>query len=168
MMIIRDAREEELPLIREQRIKAYEEHSKSIPEKHWNALKQALLSDKDIQPGVERIVAEDEAGILGSVVLFPANTDAYVGTAIELHYPEIRMLAVTPEARGKGIADALIIECTRRAKIKGYQAIGLHTADYMESAVKLYQRIGFIRQPEFDFEPANDGIIVKAYRLTFE
>jgi GNAT superfamily N-acetyltransferase len=167
-MIIRDAREEELQLIRDQRMKAYEEHSKSIPEKHWNALKQALLSDKDVQPGVERIVAELEGEIFGSVVLFPANSDAYVGTALELHYPEIRMLAVRPEARGKGIADELIAECIRRAKVKGFQAIGLHTADYMEKAVRLYQRSGFIRLPEFDFEPANDGIIVKAYRLTFE
>lgn len=167
-MIIRDAREEEIQYIRNQRVKSYEEHSKVIPEKHWNALKQAILSDKDTQPGVDRIVAELEGGIVGSVVLFPANTDAYVGTAIELHYPEIRMLAVTPEARGKGVAAALVLECIRRAKVKGFQAIGLHTADYMESAVKLYNRIGFQRLPEFDFEPANDGIIVKAYRLTFE
>lgn len=167
-MIIRDAREEEIQYIRNQRVKSYEEHSKVIPEKHWNALKQAILSDKDTQPGVDRIVAELEGGIVGSVVLFPANTDAYVGTAIELHYPEIRMLAVTPEARGKGVAAALVLECIRRAKVKGFQAIGLHTADYMESAVKLYNRIGFQRLSEFDFEPANDGIIVKAYRLTFE
>lgn len=167
-MIIRDAREEEIQYIRNQRVKSYEEHSKVIPEKHWNALKQAILSDKDTQPGVDRIVAELEGEIVGSVVLFPANTDAYVGTAIELHYPEIRMLAVTPEARGKGVAAALVLECIRRAKVKGFQAIGLHTADYMESAVKLYNRIGFQRLPEFDFEPANDGIIVKAYRLTFE
>lgn len=167
-MNIRDAREEEIQYIRNQRVKSYEEHSKVIPEKHWNALKQAILSDKDTQPGVDRIVAELEGEIVGSVVLFPANTDAYVGTAIELHYPEIRMLAVTPEARGKGVAAALVLECIRRAKVKGFQAIGLHTADYMESAVKLYNRIGFQRLPEFDFEPANDGIIVKAYRLTFE
>lgn len=167
-MNIRDAREEEIQYIRNQRVKSYEEHSKVIPEKHWNALKQAILSDKDTQPGVDRIVAELEGEIVGSVVLFPANTDAYVGTAIELHYPEIRMLAVTPEARGKGVAAALVLECIRRAKVKGFQAIGLHTADYMESAVKLYNRIGFQRLSEFDFEPANDGIIVKAYRLTFE
>jgi GNAT superfamily N-acetyltransferase len=167
-MIIRDAREEELQLIREQRVRAYEEHSKIIPEKHWNALKSALLSDKDAHPGVERIVAEVDGGIVGSVVLFPANTKAYGGTVLELQYPEIRMLAVTAEARGKGIAAALVLECIRRAKIGGFQSIGLHTADYMESAGKLYQRMGFQRQLEFDFEPANDGIIVKGYRLSFE
>jgi GNAT superfamily N-acetyltransferase len=166
-MIIRDAREEELQQIREQRVMAYGEHSKNIPEKHWNALKQALLSDKDAHPGVERIVAELDGGIFGSVVLFPAHTNAYGRTAFELEYPEIRMLAVTPEARGKGIAAALVLECIRRAKTNGFQSIGLHTADYMESAVKLYHRMGFQRLPEYDFEPANDGIIVKGYRLSF-
>jgi ribosomal protein S18 acetylase RimI-like enzyme len=166
--MIRDAREEEIHQIREQRVRAYEEHSKNIPEKHWNALKQALLSERDAHPGVERIVAELNGVIVGSVVLFPAHTNAYGRTVFELQYPEIRMLAVSPEARGKGIAAALVLECIRRAKISGFQSIGLHTADYMESAVKLYQRMGFQRQPEFDFEPANDGIIVKGYQLTFK
>jgi GNAT superfamily N-acetyltransferase len=166
-MIIRDAREEEYHYIREQRVHSYEEHSKSIPENHWQALKRAISSDKDTQPGADRIVAELDGEIVGSVVLFPADTDAYVGTNLELQYPEIRMLAVTPGARGKGVAAALIMECIRRAKVQGFQSIGLHTADYMESAVKLYQRLGFKRLPQFDFEPTNDGIIVKAYGLTF-
>ncbi|WP_256243316.1 hypothetical protein [Bacillus sp. V3B] len=38
----------------------------------------------------------------------------------------------------------------------------------MESAIKLYERLGFERLPQFDFEPANDGIIVKAFRLTIK
>jgi ribosomal protein S18 acetylase RimI-like enzyme len=38
----------------------------------------------------------------------------------------------------------------------------------MKSAMGLYERLGFERLPQFDFEPANDGIIVKAYRLSFE
>ncbi|WP_193747696.1 hypothetical protein [Neobacillus niacini] len=28
--------------------------------------------------------------------------------------------------------------------------------------------LGFERLPQCDFEPADDGIVVKAYRLTFE
>jgi GNAT superfamily N-acetyltransferase len=167
-MIIRDAIEIEIHTIREQRVRSYEEHAQSIPEAHWKALKQAISSEADAQPGVERIVAELDGKIVGSVVLFPARTSAYAGAVVELEYPEIRMLAVTPEARGKGVARALISECIRRAKVKGYQSIGLHTADYMQSAMKLYERLGFKRLPQFDFEPAKDGIIVKAYRLTFD
>ena len=99
--------------------------------------------------------------------MFPAKTDAYEGQVEELDYPEIRMLAVSPSARGKGIASALISECINRAKEKGHYAIGLHTGDFMKTAMRLYERLGFERLPQYDFEPADDGIIVKAYRLTF-
>jgi GNAT superfamily N-acetyltransferase len=166
-MIIREAVESELAYIREQRVSSYEEHAAKIPEGHWQALKQGISSKADTQTGVELLVAEVEGEILGSVALFPAKTDAYEGYVEELDYPEIRMLAVSPLARGKGVATALITECIKRAKEKGHHAIGLHTGDFMESAMRLYGQLGFERLPQYDFEPANDGIIVKAYRLSF-
>ncbi len=156
----------ELPFIRLQRIQSYQEHIKSIPEDHWNTLKQAISSEADSLPGVERIVAELDGKIVGSVVLFPAKTDAYEGAIDELDYPEIRMLAVAPEMQGNGVAAALVSECIDRTKARGYQAIGLHTGQFMAGAMRLYERLGFERQPQFDFEPAADGIIVKAYRLS--
>ncbi|MBT2737343.1 GNAT family N-acetyltransferase [Bacillus sp. ISL-7] len=167
-MIIRNAAADESSFIREQRVNSYEEHAQNIPEDHWKALKHAISSDADAQEDVERIVAEIEGKIVGSVALFPAKTDAYEGLIDELDYPEIRMLAVIPQARGNGVAKALISECIRRAKVQGCHSIGLHTADFMKSAMGLYGRLGFERLPQFDFEPADDGIIVKAYRLTFD
>lgn len=164
-MIIRDVREEELFFIREQRVSSYEEHAQRISKGHWQALKQGISSDSDLQEGVERIVAEIDGKIVGSVVLFPAKTDAYRGLVEEMDYPEIRMLAVTPEARGKGLGTALISECVRRTKAKGFNSIGLHTGEFMEKAIQLYEYLGFERLPQFDFQPADDGIIVKAYRL---
>ncbi|MGJ9381881.1 GNAT family N-acetyltransferase [Salipaludibacillus sp. CF4.18] len=165
-MITRNAEKEELQLIRDQRIAAYAEHAKEINEDHWKGLEKAISSEGDIQPGSEMIVAEIHGEILGSVVLFPAKTDAYEGYVEELEYPEIRMLAVSPEARGQGVAKALILECIRRAKEKGYDTIGLHTGSFMKNAIKLYEQFGFERIPQYDFEPANDGIIVKAFRLS--
>ncbi|MFS0863447.1 GNAT family N-acetyltransferase [Fredinandcohnia sp. 179-A 10B2 NHS] len=165
-MRIRNATDDELIFIREQRIAAYLEHAQAVPEEHWLALKKAISSEADSQPGVELLVCELDEKIVGSVVLFPANTDAYEGSLEELDYPEIRMLAVAPEARGKGVASALISECIQRAKAKGFKAIGLHTGDFMENAMKLYKKHGFERLPQYDFEPANDGIIVKAFRLS--
>lgn len=52
----------------------------------------------------------------------------------------------------------------KRTKEKGIDSIGLHTADFMKSAMKLYEGFGFERIPQYDFEPANDGVIVKAFR----
>jgi GNAT superfamily N-acetyltransferase len=167
-MILRDCLESELPLIREQRIYAYEIHAKCLPAGHWNALKHAISTDSDTNPDIERIVAVIDGMIVGSVVLYPAKADAYEGNVEKLDYPEIRMLAVAPEAQGKGIATALISECITRAKAKGFQSIGLHTGEFMTGAMRLYEQLGFERIPQHDFQPANDGIIVKAYRLSFD
>jgi ribosomal protein S18 acetylase RimI-like enzyme len=165
-MIIREAFMDELDLIREQRLIAYEEHAQNIPDVHWNGLKQAILSDADIQVGVELIIVEIGGKVVGSVALFPAKTDAYKGLTDKLDYPEIRMLAVSPQSRNLGVASALINECIRRAKEKGSKSIGLHTADFMKSAMHLYESMNFERMPQYDFQPADDGIIVKAYRLS--
>ena len=167
-MIIREALKSELPAIRELRINAYREHAQKIPEDHWKVLKQSISSNADIQSGAECFVAEINGEIVGSVALFPPKTDAYKGLVDELDHPAIRMLCVSEKARGKGVASKLIAECIQRAKAKGFQTIGLHTADFMESAIKLYERLGFNRLPKYDFEPSNDGIIVKAFRFTIQ
>lgn len=167
-MIIRDAVVDELSYIRELRLNAYEEHAPKIPEDHWNILKQSIVSDKDMLPGVERMVAEIDGVIIGSVALFSPEIKAYEGLLDdEMDYPELRMLAISPQARGKGVARALINECIQRAKEKGFLSMGLHTADFMEDAIKLYGYLGFERLPQYDFEPTNDGIIVKAFRINF-
>jgi len=165
-LIIRNSKEDELAYIREMRLQAYAEHTHKIPADHWNALKQSILSDADSKPGIERMVAEIDGEIVGSVALFAPDKQVYEGLLDEeLDYPELRMLAITPEARGKGVATALINECISRTKEKGFTSMGLHTADFMGNAIKLYSHLGFERLPQFDFEPANDGIIVKAFRI---
>ncbi|WP_409290823.1 GNAT family N-acetyltransferase [Peribacillus sp. SCS-37] len=162
---IRSAEKAMLPDIRIQRVDAYRQYIEVLPADHWNALHKAISSTADEQDGVELITALLDGKLAGSVALFPAKTDAYEGYVDELDYPEIRMLAVAPEARGKGAATALIKECIRRARAKGYGAIGLHTGEFMKDAIKVYESFGFKRLPQFDFEPADDGIIVRAYQL---
>ncbi|WP_123043806.1 GNAT family N-acetyltransferase [Cohnella candidum] len=167
-MELRDALQGERSFIREQRVNAYREHAESVPDAHWQALARALASEADNQPGVELIVAVIDGNIAGSVALFPADSDAYEGNVDRVDYPEIRMLAVSPEYRGKGVASALLKECMARAKSSGCKAIGLHTGEFMTNAIKLYEKLGFKRLPQYDFQPAGDGITVKAFRLSLE
>ncbi|PGS48837.1 GNAT family N-acetyltransferase [Bacillus sp. AFS041924] len=162
---IRNAEIEMYSSIREQRIEAYNEYASVLPVNHWNALKKSISSNVDEQKGVELIVATLQGKVVGSVALFPAKTNAYEGYVDELDYPEIRMLSVDSAYRGQGVAYALISECINRTKEKGFKAIGLHTGEFMKNAISLYERLGFKRLPKFDFEPANDGIIVRAYQL---
>nr|WP_245998099.1 GNAT family N-acetyltransferase [Aquisalibacillus elongatus] len=165
-MVLRDAAQDEIPMVRKQRLQAYQEYTSILNSFHWEALSGTLSSDADLETEVDVIIAETTEGIiLGSVVLFPAKTMAYGDWTDALDYPEIRMLAVNPEARGKGIGKKLVNECVRRTKEKGFTKIGLHTGSFMTNAMKLYEGMGFKRTPEYDFEPANDGIIVQAYVL---
>ncbi|WP_027963906.1 GNAT family N-acetyltransferase [Halalkalibacillus halophilus] len=164
-MEIRQAKPEEIENVRYQRVKAYEEHADALSKEHWQALKEAIMQEGDQGPDVNLLVAIKDDEIVGSVALFPAKTDAYEGYVDELDYPEIRMLAIEPKVRGKGVASALIDECVRITKEKGYSHIGLHTGEFMKGAITLYERYGFQRMPKYDFEPADDGIVVKAYAL---
>jgi GNAT superfamily N-acetyltransferase len=76
----------------------------------------------------------------------------------------VRLLAVAPEARGQGIGIALMKECIRRARRLGAVCLNLHTTDMMQVAMRMYERMGFVRAPELDFHP-DPSITVKAYRL---
>ncbi len=54
-------------------------------------------------------------------------------------------------------------ECLHRARAAGAPALALHTADIMAVAMRLYERMGFVRAPELDFRPAPE-ILVKGYK----
>lgn len=167
-MNIRLAEPQELAFIQSQRVAAYEDHSHKISAEHWNGLKDAISSGADEDDGVEILVAEIDGEIVGSVVLCPGNTDAYKGLFSISEHPEIRMLAVDKNARKQGIAEQLIEACIKRSKARGSKYIGLHTGEFMSSAIRLYEKLGFEHLPSLDFEPINDGVIVKSFRLQIQ
>src|SRR5206468_10092628 len=88
------------------------------------AVEAALVSNDPIQ----RIVADDEGTLIGSVLLYPPSVQAYGDLAGAARNPELRLLAVAPEARGRGVGRALVEECVRRARREGAAALGLHTS----------------------------------------
>jgi predicted N-acetyltransferase YhbS len=99
------------------------------------------------------------------VFLFPAAADAYRGLAAPPRWPELRLLAVAPHARGLGVGVALVRECARRARAAGYDTLGLHTSASMAAARRMYERLGFVRASEYDFRP--DGAeVVEGYVLS--
>ena len=56
---------------------------------------------------------------------------------------ELRKLFLLPESRGLGIGKALTEQCLNFAKSKGYLQCYLDTLSNMQSAVSLYERLGF-------------------------
>jgi GNAT superfamily N-acetyltransferase len=76
----------------------------------------------------------------------------------------MRLLAVDPAMRGQGIGVALIRECESRARRSRAKALAPHTTDVMAAAVRIYEKMGFVRAPELDFHPT-DELTVKGYLL---
>ena len=65
-----------------------------------------------------------------------------------------RALAVHPDARGNGVARALLATGEYLALEAGAPVFAFHTHSYMTGAIALYERMGYRRAPEFDFDVA--------------
>jgi ribosomal protein S18 acetylase RimI-like enzyme len=164
VIIIRDATPDERSAIRELTLRAYAEYAEIMEPASWRGLSQALHDALASDELVERIVAEDDGRLVGSAMLYAAETDAYGALVSRASAPEIRLVAVAPEARGRGVAKALVDECIRRARAQGATEVGLHTSRSMRAAMAMYANLGFTRAPERDFQPPG-AELVEGYRL---
>ena len=167
-LYLRDARESDRDAIQAVTLAAYEQYAAPM-NGAWKFYRANILETLANVKTVEQIVAETSSGIVGTVLLYPRGTQVYTpnGKSINLTDPEIRLLAVTPRARGQGIGQQLMQECFRRARQSGAKAITLHTTDMMSTAMRMYERMGFVRAPELDFHPGED-ITIKGYRFDFK
>jgi ribosomal protein S18 acetylase RimI-like enzyme len=76
----------------------------------------------------------------------------------------IRMLAVLPTYRRRGIARALTQACIDRARRDGKRRLLLHADEVMQGSRRLYESLGFERDPERDYWPDPETSLV-AYVL---
>ncbi|MDY7102378.1 MAG: GNAT family N-acetyltransferase [Actinomycetota bacterium] len=76
----------------------------------------------------------------------------------------IRMLAVDPAAGRRGVGRALTIACVDRARAAGRRRVVLHTVDGNAPARRMYEALGFQRDPGADWEPV-PGLVLVGYRL---
>lgn len=162
---IRDARTAEMEAVLALTLAAYDEFGTTMPAVNWRGLRWTVEKTLKDPGNAEVIVAKLGRELVGSVLLFPGDSDAYGGGKVEgAGMPELRLLAVKPSVRGQGIGTMLMEECIRRARESGAAALGLHTGDSMVVALPMYERRGFVRTLEFDFDVPG-GELVKAYRL---
>jgi predicted N-acetyltransferase YhbS len=163
---IRDARREDRDAARKITLSSFQQYAAVMPPARWEGYRENILATlTDVAPA-QQIVAEKEGIIVGSVLLYPPGTAFSTHDAGPLACPEVRLLAAAPEVRGQGIGTALMKECIRRARMLGTGCLNLHTTDMMQVAMRIYERMGFVRAPELDFYP-DPSVTVKAYRLEF-
>jgi len=164
---IRDAGAGDRAAIEAVTLSAYQQYGAVMPSDLWDRYRQNIVATLAAAPPKTQIVAEADGRIVGSVLLYRAGTELVRpgGGSMTLALPEVRLLAVAPSARGQGIGVLLMGECVRRARESGAKALTLHTTDMMQAAMRLYERLGFQRMRELDFEAA-PGVTVKGFRLS--
>ena len=110
-----------------------------------------LRAAADRAAKAELWVATGPAGMLGSVTFCPPGS-AYREIARDGE-SEFRMLAVSPAARGLGVGTALTEHCLQRSRALGLDRVVMCSASNMTAAHRIYQRLGFTRLPDRDWEP---------------
>ncbi len=109
-------------------------------------------------------VALRDGTLVGAVSLCPYGTEwAQVAQAGEL---ELRMLVVSPAARGTGVADALMAAACELAADRGDSRIVLSVIIDNTPAHRLYARHGFQRLPERDWWPTAEAHLLTYSRPT--
>ncbi|MEU7063351.1 GNAT family N-acetyltransferase [Streptomyces sp. NPDC046161] len=102
--------------------------------------------------------AEVLVAVLGDGRVVGGVTFAAPGSALcdiaRADEAEFRMLAVAREGRGRGAGEALVRACVDRARaLEGVRRLVLSTTPDMPAAHRIYERLGFVRSPERDWEP---------------
>ncbi len=157
---IRSALPDELAKVLEVTRAAYNEYSQLMPPKGWEMYLANIVQTVEGTDLERCVVASRGRDVVGSVYLLPADAPVYGANPGSESYPEVRLLAVPPAERGNGIGGALMEECKLRARNMGASWLGLHTTEVMQSARRMYERMGFVRVPESDFRPAPNWVVM--------
>ena len=96
-------------------------------------------------------VAVDGSTVLGCVTHCPRGS-AWREIARD-DEGEFRMLAVHPDARGRGVGTALTRLCVDLAREDGATGMVLSSLSEMTAAHSVYSRLGYSRAPERDWDP---------------
>jgi ribosomal protein S18 acetylase RimI-like enzyme len=156
---IREARREEYEAIGEITVRAYRDVGET-EEAYYAELRD--VADRARQVPVLVAVEDGSGRVLGAVTYVPGPGPFHEGDFGDA--ASFRMLAVDAAARGRGVGQALVEACLDRARAAGRDALSLYTRPFMTAAHRMYERLGFERLPEIDweFEP---GEWLYAYRL---
>ena len=88
----------------------------------------------------------------------------YVGSQSVMGETDMMNIAVSPDYRRQGVAAALIEELVRQLKVGGNHCLTLEVRASNDSAIKLYEKLGFIqvgRRPNYYRSPKEDALILR-------
>ena len=149
-MRIRDATEQDFAGIARLTLEAYRALDRWVGDDYAQTL--ADVAGRAGAPGNVVLVAEDEADgrLLGSVTLTLEPGEYFEWAHGVDGDCGFRMLAVDPAAQGRGAGPALVAACVERARAAGRRRMIIGSTEWMTTAHRIYERMGFYRVPELD------------------
>ena len=148
--LVRAAVPADYPAIREVVIAAYRQYADLIPPDIFSSyLADVLDLDTHARHG-RLIVIEADERVCAFGAFYPDGSTQ----GFPPEWASGRALAVQPDARGNGAAHALLAAGEHLALQAGAPVLAFHTHSYMTGAIALYERMGYRRAPEFDFDVA--------------
>ncbi|MDO9377833.1 MAG: GNAT family N-acetyltransferase [Nocardioidaceae bacterium] len=119
------------------------------PDEHYRG---ELADGRRRARDAELVVAVDDGVPVGTVTWCPPGSPMREVATTD-RQGEVRMLAVAPTARGRGVARALVTWCLDRAAEQGLDEVVLCSLQEMAAAHALYTGFGFRRDPVLDWAP---------------
>jgi GNAT superfamily N-acetyltransferase len=150
VLSVRDAVPADHPAIRDVVIAAYRQYADVIaPDIFATYLADLLDLETHARHG-RLLVVEADQWICAFAAWYPDASAQGVG--LPSGWVSGRALAVHPAARGYGAARALLATGERLAREAGAPVVAFHTVSFMTGAIALYERLGYRRAPEFDYD----------------
>lgn len=165
-VVVRPVRPEELAEVGELTVAAYRAEGVlgDDPERESYARELGDAARRAQHAEVLVAVSSDGAdgGLLGSVAVVRAGTEYAEVSREGEGEVEFRMLAVAEHARRRGVGEALTRAVLDRARELDATRVVLCSLEEMTTAHRLYERLGFERLPERDWNPV-PGVALIAY-----
>jgi ribosomal protein S18 acetylase RimI-like enzyme len=154
-MEIREARRPEYPEIGELTLRAY------LAGAGASAPYRPRLRDVAGRAATSTVLVAVDGSLLGTVTYVP-GPGTPLSEFADAEAAGMRMLAVEPAARGRGIGRALVEACIERARRQGKRRLVIHVRPEMAAALAIYEALGFRHEPRRDFEPL-PGVELRGY-----
>lgn len=123
-----------------------------------------LLHIADVAGRADRttvfVAVEDERIVGSATVETDGRIDLEEDGPLGPEEAHIRMLGVAQDARGRGVARALMSACEQRARERGRTLVTLHTTPRMPVAQRMYASLGYERGPDRLFD---DGFVLLSF-----
>ena len=111
-------------------------------------------------PTAEVFVLLDRDTIVASVTMCPFGSDlTKVCLPGEM---EPRVIAVAPDRTREGLAAQLVAGSEAWARSHGFHTVTVCVTDFNTVGHNLYRKLGFVRQPDRDWQPP-EGVILQTY-----